>query len=48
MPPEIVIELDRLATLWNNYRYEVVSELLVLAIEQVKQEEYQPSLFPPP
>jgi len=47
MPPELIIELDRLATQWNYYRYEVINELLVLAVERVDAEKYEPTLFPP-
>ena len=45
--PEVVIELDRLATQWDYYRYEVISELLVFALERIEAEDYQPALFPP-
>ena len=39
---EVLAEVDRLATLWDMYRYEIVEELLRLALERVKQEEYKP------
>ncbi len=47
MPPELVIELDRLATQWDYYRYEVINELLIFALKRAKAENYQPALFPP-
>jgi hypothetical protein len=39
---EVLAEVDRLATLWDMYRYEVVEELLRLALERVKQLDYKP------
>jgi hypothetical protein len=39
---EVLADVDRLATLWDMYRYEVVEELLRLALERVKQEDYKP------
>lgn len=47
MSPELVIEMDRLATQWNYYRYEVITELLVFALERTEAEKYEPTLFPP-
>ena len=42
----LLSEVDRLATLWNLYRYEVVEELLALALKQVKAENYKPKGAP--
>ena len=39
---EVLAEVDRLATLWDMYRYEVMEELLRLALERVRQEGYKP------
>jgi hypothetical protein len=39
---EVLADVDRLATLWDMYRYEVVEELLRLALERVKQLDYKP------
>lgn len=39
---EVLADVDRLATLWDMYRYEVVEHLLRLALERVKQEDYKP------
>jgi hypothetical protein len=39
---EVLADVDRLATLWDMYRYEVMEELLRLALERVKQEDYKP------
>lgn len=47
MPPELVIELERLAVEWDYYRYEVIAELLVFALERIETGNYQPALFPP-
>ena len=38
----LLSEVDRLATLWNLYRYEALEELLALALKQVKAENYKP------
>lgn len=38
----LLSEVDRYSTLWDMYRYEVVEELLALALKQVKAEDYKP------